>query len=304
MGTVVTTTLYEKRPDIIEEIYDYLKQMDILFSANRDDSELYKVNSNAGIKPVKVNQETFSLIRDAVSYSKKYYDSFNVLIGPLVKLWSIGFGGDKVPEPTDINRLIPLVHPDDVELNETKTTVFLQRPGMQLDLGAIAKGYFADNIISFLKSKNIDSGIIDLGGNVKFLGKNPTSDNGLWSLGIQNPFHKRNEPILNVHTSAKTFVTSGISERYMIIDDQIYHHILSPETGYPIHNDVAQVTIITDNSEQAEILSTVCFFKGKNDGLNLIEQLPNVEAVYVDSNNVVFHSSGLKETEKGVLAYE
>nr|WP_263853853.1 FAD:protein FMN transferase [Companilactobacillus zhongbaensis] len=71
-----------------------------------------------------------------------------------------------------------------------------------------------------------------------------------------------------------------------------------------MHNDVGQVTIITDNSEQAEILSTVCFFKGKDDGLNLIEKLPNVEAVYVDSNNAVFHSSGLKKAEEGVLVYE
>lgn len=188
MGTVVTTTLYEKRPDVVEEIFDYLKRMDTLFSANRDDSELANVNSNAGIKPVKVSDETFSLVEDAVKYSKEYYDSFNVLIGPLVKLWAIGFGGDVVPDPKDIKRLIPLVHPDDVDLNKANKTVFLQRPGMQLDLGAIAKGYFADHIIRFLESKNIESGIIDLGGNVKFLGKNPTNNTGLWSLGFKTHF--------------------------------------------------------------------------------------------------------------------
>ncbi|QIR08685.1 FAD:protein FMN transferase [Lentilactobacillus hilgardii] len=304
MGTLISLTLFEKNEKAVFDIYDYLQKMDDLFSANRPDSKLAEINRNAGIQPVKVSNECFSLISDAIRYSKKYSDSFNVLIGPLVKTWKIGFGGQNVPSQFEIIRDLKLVHPSRVVLDPVKQTVYLKDKGMQLDLGAIAKGYFADQIIKQLKEHDIDKGIINLGGNVQVLGNNPLSKDGYWGIGIRDSRFEDNQSAAIVHTKAKTFVTSGIKERYFKIGKKVYHHILSPQTGYPEKSDAIQVTIITDNSELAEVLSTVCFFRGTHRGKQLIDRLPNVEAIFINQKGQLITTKGLKSLGKGVYFYE
>lgn len=170
MGTIISLTLFEKNEPAVFEVYDYLQKMDRVFSANRQDSELAKINQNAGIRPTKVSKTCFELIDDAVKYSKKYSDSFNVLIGPLVKTWKIGFGGQRIPEKSEIESTLKLMDPGKVVLNSKKLTVYLTKPKMQFDLGAIAKGYFADQIASRLTGEKITNGIINLGGNVQTWG--------------------------------------------------------------------------------------------------------------------------------------
>ncbi|MGO3400128.1 MAG: FAD:protein FMN transferase [Lentilactobacillus parabuchneri] len=135
MGTIISLTLFEQNEAVVNGVYDYLVTMDKVFSANRSDSELSKINQNAGIKPVQVSQECFELIRDAIGYTKQFPESFNVLIGPVVKLWKIGFGGKKVPTDEEIKNRLKLVEPDNVILNPSQNSVFLQDTGMQLDLG-------------------------------------------------------------------------------------------------------------------------------------------------------------------------
>lgn len=304
MGTLISLTLFEKNEAAVFEVYDYLQEMDQLFSANRSDSELARINQSAGIRPVKVSTAVFALIRDAVAYSKKYADSFNVLIGPLVKTWKIGFGGQQVPDQAAIERSLKLIRTDRVTLNPKKQTVYLKDSGMQLDLGAIAKGYFADQIIKQLRERGLAAGIINLGGNVQLFGDNPLANDGCWEIGIRDTQAEASRSLVTVRTKAKTFVTSGVLERYFKVDNKIYHHILNPKTGYPEKSDEVQVTIITDCSELAEVLSTVCFFRGCRYGKQLIERMPNVEAVFVDHHNTLITTSGLKRQREGVYVYE
>ncbi len=304
MGTIISLTLFEQNQDAVESVYDYLAQMDRVFSANRGDSELSRINQQAGVAPVTVSDTAYGLIQDAIHYTRKHADSFNVLMGPLVKLWKIGFGGAQVPPKTEIAKRLTLIHSADVVLNENEHSVYLAQAGMQLDLGAIAKGYFADQISQQLQDQGITSAIIDLGGNVQILGTNPATSDGRWQIGIQDPQQQRGRPRLQVQAPAKTFVTSGIRERHFEINGRTYHHILDPQTGFPVTNDVQQVTIITDNSELAEVLSTVCFFKGCERGLAMVEGRKDVEAIFIDQTNAVHHTSGLTVTNKGVFSYE
>lgn len=304
MGTIISLTLFEKNDSAVFDVYDYLQQMDQVFSANRPDSILAKINQNAGKQPVKVSKECFELVKDSVAYSKEYSDSFNVLIGPLVKTWKIGFGGHQIPSQDEIDHDLKLIHLDEVRLNQKQRTVYLTKKGMQLDLGAIAKGYFADQIIHRLANHGVTSGIINLGGNIQVLGQNPLAASGLWGIGIRDPRYEDGRSLAVVHTTAKTFVTSGIRERYFKIGNHIYHHILNPQTGYPEKSDVVQVTIITDNSELAEALSTVCFFRGSQRGKQLVDQLPNVEAIFVNQNNELITTNGLEKQREGVYGYE
>ncbi|RRK10179.1 FAD:protein FMN transferase [Lactiplantibacillus garii] len=304
MGTVISLTLFEPRQTVVEAVYDYLAQMDRVFSVNRSDSELSAVNQDAGQHAVTVSPGCFDLIRDAVDYSRQHADSFNVLIGPLVKLWRIGFGGQQVPDQSAIEQRLQLMTLDQVELNATRRSVFLKRAGMQLDLGAIAKGYFADQIVAQLAGVGIKSAIVNLGGNVKLLGSNPLSPDGQWQVGVQAPAAPRGYPVLQVQMSAKTVVTSGIFERYFEVNGHRYHHILDPQTGYPVENQLDQVTVITDQSELAEVLSTVTYFKGPRAGAALIEKLPGTEAIFIDRQQQVTVTSGLQPRRKGVFYIE
>ena len=304
MGTVISITLFTPNQPIIEQIYDYLQQMDQAFSMNRPDSELNAINQQAGVRPVTVSPTCFNLIAAALAYSKQHADSFNVLIGPLVKLWKIGFGGQQVPDQAEIAARLKLMQLDQVDLQAHDHSVFLKQPGMQIDLGAIAKGYFADQIVEQLRQAGVTSAIVNLGGNVKLLGQHPYTDDHRWEVGIQAPTAPRGLPLVQVQMPARTVVTSGIFERYFKVGNQMYHHILDPRTGYPVENQVDQVTIITGQSELAEVLTTVCYFQGAQRGSELIETLPDTEAIFVDHQQHVVVTSGLTPRRKGVFLIE
>ena len=304
MGTVISLTLFKPNQPVVEAVYDYLQQMDQVFSVNRTDSELSAINQQAGQRPVQVSPACFQLIQDALAYSQQYADSFNVLIGPLVKLWRIGFGGHTVPTAADIQQNLQQMDLTQVTLDAKQHSVYLRQTGMQLDLGAIAKGYFADRIVEQLRQAGIDNAIVNLGGNVKLLGKNPLTIDSRWQVGIQAPTAPRGNPVLQVTMPARTVVTSGIFERYFKIGEQRYHHILDPQTGYPVENQVDQVSIITEQSELAEVLATVTYFQGSEQGLRLIESLPNTEAIFIDKQQQITVTSGLKPRREGVFEIE
>ena len=304
MGTVISLTLFKPNQKAIEDVYDYLQRMDHIFSANRLDSEIAEVNRCAGKRPVIVSAECFRLTREAIAYSKQYSDSFNVLIGPFVKLWKIGFGGSQIPTELDIKRKLDLLNLNKVIFEEERLSIYLRKPGMQLDLGAIAKGYFADQIVKQLKRFGIVSAIVNLGGNVKILGSNPLTNNHRWQVGIQAPEAPRGYPLLKVEMPARTVVTSGIFERYFEIGHKRYHHILNPSNGYPVKNDVDQVTVITEQSELAEVLSTVAYFKGPVLGCKLIEKIPNTEAIFINHAKKVTATKGLRLLSEGVFTIE
>ncbi|AVK62512.1 FAD:protein FMN transferase [Lactobacillus sp. CBA3605] len=304
MGTVISITLFERNQPVVEAVYDYLQRMDQVFSMNRPDSELSAINRQAGQQPVAISAPGFQLIEAALAYTRQYPASFNVLIGPLVKLWRIGFGGQQVPSSTRIQACLALMDPNQVKLDSVRQTVYLQQPGMVLDLGAIAKGYFADQIVLQLQQAGVTQAIVNLGGNVKLLGSQPFTADQRWEIGIQNPTASRGQPLLQVQMPARTVVTSGIFERYFKVGQHVYHHILDPQTGYPVENKLAQVSIITAQSELAEVLATVCYFQGSQVGMATIEQLPGVEAIFIDRQQQVSVTSGLKPRRKGVYSIE
>ena len=216
----------------------------------------------------------------------------------------MGFGGHQVPAAKEIRQRLALLDTHEVILDEAQSSIYLRQSGMQLDLGAIAKGYFADQGVRQLQKAGITNAIVNLGGNVKLLGANPLTDNRRWQVGIQAPEAPRGYPALQVEMPARTVVTSGIFERYFKIGNHRYHHILDPRTGYPVENQVDQVSIITERSELAEVLSTVAYCEGPNRGCQLIEQLPHTEAIFIDHEQQVTVTSGLTPRRKGVFTIE
>ncbi|QFR68917.1 FAD:protein FMN transferase [Companilactobacillus paralimentarius] len=280
LGTLINLTVATPAGEKeLDAAYDLIKNYEDKLTVNRDQSEVMSINHLAGIKPVAVPTDTYELIKRAVLVSRQHL-GFNVAIGPLVKLWKIGFKGANKPSDADIKERLRIIDPERIKLDDKKQTVFLEEKGMEIDLGGIAKGYIADKIKTLWLSMNVETGIIDLGGNVLLLGPSVHEDK-MWNIGVQNPVEKRDVSLGVLHTTAKSIGTSGIYERKLVIDGHEYHHMFDSKTGYPIKNNLASVTIVSDKSIDGEIWSTVGFYQGIEKGLALIESQPGVEAIFI-----------------------
>lgn len=244
-----------------ESILDGLKKLcekyDTMFSATNTDSELYKLNHANG-QPFTVSSETANLIQEGIHYSELSGGAFDLTIEPVSALWD--FKADKPTVPSSDAIAQAVSHVDYTKVDIQDNTVTLEDPEAGIDLGAIAKGYIADQVKTYLKKQGIKHAIINLGGNVDVIGTKP--DGSKYNIGIQKPFDESGEAITSVQLKDQTVVTSGIYERYFKKNGKLYHHILDPRTGYPCENNLYSVSIITDSSTKADALSTTCFLLG------------------------------------------
>ena len=293
MGTVVTVSLYDKQDqEILDKVFAKVKELESILSINEAGTLVDKINESAGISPVKVDDDTYTIIKKGIEYSELSNGLFDITVGPIVKLWSIGLPEAKVPTQAEIEEKLPLIGYNDIELNDEDKTVYLKRKGMIIDLGGIAKGYTADVISNILTEEGVKSAIIDLGGNIFAHGKKVNGDD--WRIGIQDPYSDRGDKVGVITVSNKSVVTSGIYERYIEKDGIKYHHILSPLTGYPYENEIAGITIVSDKSVDGDALSTSVFAMGVEEGMNFVNSIDGIDAIFVTKDNKVYITNGLK----------
>jgi len=311
LGTVCTVTLYEQgKNSVYEAVFSRIREIENMMSVNIPSSDISRINNNAGIAPVRVNEETFKVIERALYFAQLSDGAFDPAVGPLVNLWDIGSAQPRVPSQDEIDQALPLVNWRNVELDADNLSVFLTQRGMALDLGAIAKGYAADAALITAKNAGVSRALIDLGGNIVILGTK--RDRSPWRVGIQKPDIIRGEIIgfiqfiqsaslFNLPKSAAgdkiTVVTSGIYERYFTKDGTHYHHIfnslLNEGRGYPVQNGLVSVSIIAENSMDADALSTAVFVLGYEKGKALLESFPEAGAVFIFEDNSVAAAPGV-----------
>lgn len=276
LDTVIQITLYDTgNESLLDESFAVCEKYEQLLSKTVATSDVSRINQAEG-KPVTVSDETIALIQKSLTYSELSDGAFDITIAPLSSLWD--FKDKKtIPDSQDIEKAKNLV--DYHTISISGNTVTLLNPKASIDLGAIAKGYIADKIKDYLVSKNVKSGLINLGGNVLTIGTKP--DGSAWNIGIQKPFDEQSAAITSVHLSDESVVTSGVYERYFKQDGIIYHHILDAKTGYPFQNGLLGVTIISEQSVDGDALSTTCFALGLQKGMELIRSLPDIDAIFI-----------------------
>ncbi|MCH5461871.1 FAD:protein FMN transferase [Lactobacillus sp. LC28-10] len=295
LGTAITLSVNEPATTAdLDAGNELIKHYEDILTVNRPVSEVMSINHAAGHKAIQVSDITYQLIKRAVEVSQ-WQLGFNTAIGPLVKLWKIGFDGANLPADEDIKKRLQLIDPTDIKLDDDSHSVFLTKAGMEIDLGAIAKGYIADAIKDLWVSRGVQSGIVDLGGNILLVGDS-TRPNGLWRIGIQNPLQQRHVALGVLTTPAKSVVTSGIYERYLVINGHNYHHMFDSKTGYPIQNDLESVTIVSDLSIDGDIWTTEAFYQDIDKGMPLIEKQPGLDAIFVTRDFKVAITSGIKDS--------
>ncbi len=298
MGTFIDLVVHHERGEaLIKECYLQLQEFTQRFTVNQAQSELMRVNNHAGIRPVRVKPDLYALIKKSKAISVDPQNPFNVAIGPLVKTWHIGFKDAKLPTDAELVEKLQLVDPSNIILDDDYQSVYLSQTGMQIDLGAIAKGYFADRIKDFLTANGVEHGFINLGGNVLTIGYSPENASQTWNVGIQNPLAASRGDICRVvPLRGYSMVTSGINERYFEYNGQRYHHLLDGQTGKPISTNIASVTIISKLSVDGEIWSTAGFLSSIDEALSYLNRQAGIEAVLISNQGDVVITDGLTDS--------
>lgn len=291
-NTVITLTVYgEKDSKTLEGAFDLCEKYENMLSRTVEGSDIYRLNHSNG-EPVTVSEETAFLLGEALSYAEMTEGRIDPTVAPLMDLWDFTSDSPKqVPSENEIKALLPHVNYKNIKIDGN--TVTITDTETQVDLGFIAKGYIADKLKEYFISQDVAHALINLGGNVLTLGGKP--DGSSFKVGIQTPFESEGTPLYTVEVKDQSLVSSGNYERYFEQDGVIYHHILNPSTGYPYQNDLLEVTILSSSSMQGDALSTTCYALGLEEGMELIESIPDVEAAFVTKDYVVHKSSGFPD---------
>lgn len=300
MDTVIQLKAYGTNAnEAIDAAFVRIDEIEQMASNTIETSDISKINQAAGKEYVKVKPEVIKMLKTSVKYSELSNGAFDITIGPLIKLWGIGTDNERIPTDEEIKSKLPLVGYNNISINEEDNSVKLLKKGMLIDLGGIAKGYAADEVVKVFQKYDIKSAVISLGGSsIHILGQKP--EGTPWTVGIQHPRKDKNQNYLGVINLAQQSIsTSGDYERFFIKDGKRYHHILNPFTGYPTESGVMSDTIIVDNSIPdcnmlADILTKTVFVSGIDEGLKIIDSIGGVSCMAVGTDYKIYKSLNWK----------
>lgn len=250
-----------------EEAFSIIEKIHLLANFYSDTSDVSKINAAAVGEAVSIDKMTAEILSLNLEISEKTGGVFDPTIAPLSELWDLGGENPHVPNDEEIAAAAKMVDYTAIILDKENLTV-TKTKDVKIDLGASAKGYACDKAVEVFKGKGIPA-IIDLGGNVSCTGKNPTSKNGMWKIGLQVPFAATGSYEQVIEIEDGSVVTSGTYQRYFEENGEKYHHILDPDTGFPKEADYDAVTVVTDSSLLGDCLSTACFLVGRDTGEKL-----------------------------------
>ena len=239
----------------------------------------------------RVGNDFIYILNKSIYYNDITSGAFDVAVKPLVELWGFGARGslDSIPTDKEIDSLLKYIDIDNITINKN---YLYKTADVNVDFSAIAKGYAVDEISSYLTEVDIPNHMVEIGGELKVSGFNRDGDS--WHIGIQNPNENDISPFINIFLTDKGMATSGNYRNYYTVNGKRYAHIISPITGKPIENNILSVTVISDDCLDADALATALMVMNIDQGLKLIENLEDTEALYTLDNNKILYSSGFK----------
>ena len=270
-----------------------IKRVEKLLTTFNDSSETNQVNAAAGITPVQVSEETFRLIQRSIRISDITQGAFDISYGSVDKsLWNFDASMTKLPDEKTARRMVRLINYRNILLDEKEKTVFLKEPGMRIGFGGIGKGYAAEMAKRVMRAAGVQNGIVNASGDLTCWGTQP--DGQPWTIGIVNPNLK--EKIFSyMSVTDMAVATSGNYEKFVLINGKKYSHTINPRTGLPV-SGIKSVTIITPNAEIADAMATPVTIMGIKAGLDMINQVKDIEAIVIDDNDIIYTSNNLHFT--------
>ena len=293
MGVEVTVTVTAENEEIgfihIEEALSEMRRVAGWVSGRDPESEIHKINTNAGLKPVGVSRELYGLLERSLQISELTSGAFDITYAALDTLWRFDGTMAQIPSSEDVAAVLPFVGYRQLVLDAGNRTAFLPEKGMKINLEAIGRGYAVDRAKDRMLDKQVPGGTIQAGGDLSAWGTRGSGEK--WLLGISDPINigqiLRWVPLIEsavsiVRTDAQ-FVQSG---------DRIYGYIMDPRTGFPAKG-VAQATVLARNAELSSALAHALCVLGPEKGIRMIEYLGDTEAVIVDDAGIMYWTSGL-----------
>jgi thiamine biosynthesis lipoprotein len=276
--------------EAIEAGIEEIQRIEKLLTTFSEESETALINRHAGIKPVIVSQETFDLIQRSIRISEITQGAFDITYGSVDKtLWNFDAHMNKLPDAATAKKMSRLINYRNVLLDHTDFSVMLKEKGMRIGFGGIGKGYAAEKAKWTMKSKGVESGIVNASGDMTTWGLQPNGKP--WTIGIANPNAK--EKIFSfMNITDMAVATSGNYEKFIMVNGKKYSHTINPKTGLPIRG-IKSVTILSPNAEIADAMATPVMIMGIRAGLDMINQINDLEAIVVNDLDKIFASKNI-----------
>lgn len=276
LDTFIDINITDGNTSALEEVKDYVLYMYTVWSATDENNEIYILNQE---KTLELSPESIDVLHLAYALSEQTKGAFDITVHPIVEAWGFTTDEHKVPTQSEIDALLPYVNYQNVTIDDSVVTLYDET---EITLGGIAKGYLADQTAAILQAHDIHSGVINLGGNIHAMGKK--DDGSHWKIGIDSPDGKAVLGIVDV--TDKAVVTSGGYERYFVEDNNLYWHIMNPQSGYPAFNGILSTTIICDSGIYADVLSTSLFVMGVDGAIKFYQEHQDFDAVLVTGDTI------------------
>lgn len=274
-----------------------VSRIEDLLTTFSDSSQTNLINAGAGIRPVPVDREVFSLISRAQKISALTQGAFDLSYGSIDKsLWNFDLQMSALPDAAVAEKSIRLINYKNILLDESAGTVFLKEEGMRIGFGGIGKGYAADSARRLLMRLGVESGIVNAAGDLVTWGMQP--DGKPWTIGIADP-DRRTLAFSKLNISNMAIATSGDYEKFVVIDGKRYSHTINPKTGLPV-SGVKSVSIISPNAELADAMATPVMVMGVKVGLDLINQLHQLECIIIDDQHQLHFSRNIRPRESSL----
>lgn len=268
-----------------------IQRIEKLLTTFNEASETSLINRNAGIQPVKVSEEVFNIIERSIRISAITQGAFDITYGSIDKrLWNFDQSMTELPPAKKAKKMVRLINYKNIELDKTNSTVFLKEKGMRIGFGGIGKGYAAEKAKEVMQQLGVSSGIVNASGDLTTWGLQP--DDTPWTVGIVHPDYKA-YPFSYLNISNMAVATSGNYEKFVMIGGKKYSHTIDPRTGLPA-TGIKSVTVISPNAEICDAMATPVTIMGIDAGLDLINQLHQVECVIIDDHNNIYTSKNIR----------
>lgn len=289
MNTYMSITVYDEvLNELLDNLQDKVDKLEALWSVNRKNSEIYTIN-HVQERSIVVSEETAGIIQFSLEMGRQTDEALDITLYPVLKEWGFTTKSHRIPSEKKVAEKMQYTGIEKICVKKNK--VFTQ-PNVQIDLGAVAKGYACDLLLEDMRKRGITSAIINLGGNIGTLGVKP--DGNKFKIAVQHP--KNGEVLGILHLSDMCVATSDICERYFAGEDgKKYGHILNPETGKPMNSDLLSVTVINQEGKICDALSTALFVKGLKGTVKYYKEHEKTEFLVMTENEEIYLTSGLQK---------
>ncbi len=254
------------------------EELEQIMSDYRADSELMQLSRQGATAPIPVSEDLYRVLERSLWVSGLSHGLFDVSSGPLVRLWREARKSGQLPNPAEIAQAKALVDYRNIELDAANHAVFLKHPGMMLDLGAIGKGYAADQMLAVLNSRGIKRAMVVAGGEV-VVSEPPPGSTG-WNVEVDTADEGTGNPGCTVLLHAAAISTSGDEHQFLEVNGHRYSHVVNPATGWALEGK-ASTTVIARDSTTADGLATALSLLPVADGIRISESLPGVATLWV-----------------------